>query len=109
MGGTSIAAAFNLIRKEKRVYDRIILLSDNECNTPSYWSGSWVSGAYKDYVRAVASPYVYAVDLASYGTVPVAGDKVNYYFGYGTAMFDDIATKEFNPTMHIDKVRKVVI
>ena len=109
MGGTSIASAFDLIRKEKRVYDRIILLSDNECNTSSYWSGNWVSGAYKDYVRSVASPYVYAVDLASYGTVPVAGDKVNYYFGYGTAMFDDIATKEFNPSMHIDKVRKVVI
>lgn len=109
MGGTSIASAFDLIRKEKRAYDRVIILSDNECNSPSYWSGSWVSGAYKNYVRAVASPYVYAVDLASYGTVPVAGDKVNYYFGYGTAMFDDIATKEFKPTMHIDKVRKVVI
>jgi hypothetical protein len=24
-------------------------------------------------------------------------------------MFDDIASKEFNPQMHIDKVRKIVI
>ena len=107
MGGTSIPAAFDLIRKNKRVYDRIILLSDNECNTP--WSGDWVSGAYKNYVHDVANPYVYAVDLASYGTVPVSGSKVNYYFGYGFAMFEDIASKEFNPAQHIEKVRKIVI
>ena len=107
MGGTSIPAAFELIRKHKRVYDRIILLSDNECNTP--WSGDWVSGAYKNYVHDVTNPYVYAVDLASYGTVPVSGSKVNYYFGYGFAMFEDIASKEFNPAQHIEKVRKIVI
>lgn len=109
MGGTSIPAAFDLIRRSKRAYDRIILLSDNECNTHSYWSGDWVSGAYKNYVHDVADPYVYAVDLAAYGTVPVSGNKVNYYFGYGFAMFEDIASKEFNPAQHIEKVRKIVI
>ena len=109
MGGTSIPSAFELIRNAKRQYDRIILLSDNECNARSYWSGDWVSGAYKKYVHDVANPYVYAVDLASYGTTPVAGDKVNYYFGYGFAMFEDIASKEFNPSAHIDAIRKIVI
>ena len=109
MGGTSIPSAFELIRNAKRQYDRIILLSDNECNARSYWSGDWVSGAYKKYVHDVANPYVYAVDLASYGTTPIAGDRVNYYFGYGFAMFEDIASKEFNPAQHIEKVRKIVI
>lgn len=109
MGGTSIGSAFDLIRMKKRSYDRIILLSDNECNSRSYWSGDWVSGAYKKYVHDVADPYVYAVDLASYGTVPVSGNKVNYYFGYGFAMFEDIASKEFNPMQHLEKVRKIVI
>ena len=109
MGGTCIAAAFDLIRSRKRAYDRIILLSDNECNARSYWSGDWVSGAYKNYVHDVANPYVYAVDLASYGTVPVSGNKVSYYYGYGFAMFEDIASKEFNPAQHIEKVRKIVI
>ena len=109
MGGTSIPSAFELIRNAKRQYDRIILLSDNECNARSYWSGDWVSGAYKKYVHDVANPYVYAVDLAAYGTTPVAGDKVNYYFGYGFAMFEDIASKEFNPSAHIDAIRKIVI
>lgn len=109
MGGTSIPSAFELIRNAKRQYDRIILLSDNECNARSYWSKDWVSGAYKKYVHDVANPYVYAVDLASYGTTPVAGDRVNYYFGYGFAMFEDIASKEFNPSAHIEAIRKIVI
>lgn len=109
MGGTCIAAAFDLIRSRKRAYDRIILLSDNECNARSYWSGDWVSGAYKNYVHDVANPYVYAVDLAAYGTVPVSGNKVSYYYGYGFAMFEDITSKEFNPAQHIEKVRKIVI
>ena len=109
MGGTSIPSAFELIHNAKRQYDRIILLSDNECNARSYWSGDWVSGAYKKYVHDVANPYVYAVDLASYGTTPIAGDRVNYYFGYGFAMFEDIASKEFNPSAHIEAIRKIVI
>lgn len=109
MGGTSIPSAFDLIHNAKRQYDRIILLSDNECNARGYWSGDWVSGAYKKYVHDVANPYVYAVDLAAYGTTPIAGDKVNYYFGYGFAMFEDIASKEFNPSAHIEAIRKIVI
>lgn len=109
MGGTSIPSAFDLIHNAKRQYDRIILLSDNECNARGYWSGNWVSGAYKKYVHDVANPYVYAVDLAAYGTTPIAGDKVNYYFGYGFAMFEDIASKEFNPSAHIEAIRKIVI
>lgn len=104
MGGTSISAAFNKING--KVYDRIILLSDNEAN-----SGSATSTAYKNYMRSVNnSPYVYCIDFASYGTTPLKNDsKINYYYGFGYLMFDDIASKEFNPEMHIEKVRKIVI
>jgi hypothetical protein len=103
MGMTSIAAAFNAIRGRK--YDRIILLSDNEANTGR------TSTAYKEYLRSVnSSPYVYCIDFASYGTTPLKNDgKINYYYGFGYAMFDDIASKEFNPQAHIDKVRQIVI
>lgn len=103
MGMTSIAAAFNAIHGRK--YDRIILLSDNEANTGS------TSRAYKEYIRSVnTSPYVYCIDFAAYGTTPLKNDgKINYYYGFGYAMFDDIASNEFNPQAHIDKVRKIVI
>lgn len=103
MGGTSIAAAFNAING--KVYDRIILLSDYEANTGS------TTNAYKNYLRSVNnSPYVYCVDFAAYGTAPLKNaDKVKYFYGYGYAMFDDIAATEFNPMNHIDKIRKVVV
>jgi polyhydroxyalkanoate synthesis regulator phasin len=110
-GGTCIGAAFDLIRKSKKKYDRIILLSDNECNRSRDWYGrSWVNDDYKAYVRNVCSPYVYCIDFCAYGTVPVANPgKVNYYFGYGYSMFNDITSKEFNPNAHLDEVRKIVI
>ena len=103
MGGTSIEMAFNKINGKQ--YDRIILLSDNEANHGS------TSRAYKNYLRSVnLSPYVYCIDLAAYGTTPLKNDgKINYYYGYGYRLFDDISSKEFNPEMHIDKVRKIVI
>lgn len=108
MGGTNIPAAWELIRRDGKKYDRVILLSDNECN--SSWAGNyWTRGAYKDYVHDVCSPYVYCVDFCSYGTTPLKGDKVSYYFGYGYSLFDDIVNNEFNPLDHIDKVRQVEI
>lgn len=104
MGWTNIASVFELITRQNKVYDRIFILSDNEANHGT------VSAAYKEYIRKAASPYVYAIDLAAYGTAPLKNDgKVNYFFGYGYACFDSIAQKEFNPQMHIDKVRQVVI
>lgn len=107
MGGTNIPAAWDLICRDGKKYDRVILLSDNECN--SSWGGNWTRGAYKNYVHDVCSPYVYCVDFCSYGTTPLKGDKVSYYFGYGYSLFDDIVNNEFNPIEHIDKVRQVEI
>lgn len=104
MGCTSISAAFECARRAKKKYDRIILLSDNEANL------GCTRRAYQNYIHDVCSPYIYAVDLAAYGTAPLKNnDKVNYYYGYGYKLFDDIASSEFNPNMHIDAVRKVVI
>ena len=109
-GGTSIGSAFDHIRKLKRKYDRIFVLSDNECNMRSSWYGNWVSDAYKKYVHDVCSPYVYCVDFCAYGTTILPQtDKIGYYFGYGYSMFEDVAKLEFNPQAHIDKVRKIVI
>ena len=111
MGGTCIGSVFQLMREQKRKYDRVVLLSDNECNRSTDWYGrNWVSDDYKKYVHDVASPYVYCIDFCAYGTTPLKNDgKVNYYFGYGYAMFNDIASREFNPAAHIDKIKAMVI
>lgn len=100
MGGTNIAKAFQLITEYKKKYDRIIIISDNECNY------GVASHSYSNYIRSVCSPYIYALDLAAYGTIPLRNEgKVNYYFGFGYTFFDDIASKEFNPNSVIDKIK----
>lgn len=102
-GCTNLSTAWTLAANEGRLYNRVFILSDNECNQGHNKS------AYVKYIEKVGNPYVYSIDLASYGTTAIAGDRVRYYFGYGYSMFDDIATSEFNPTYHLDKIKKVVI
>lgn len=103
MGGTSLSSAWREAQKSGRKYDRVFILSDNECNRGNSYS------SYMSYVKSCGSPYVYSVDLAAYGTTQLAGDKVRYYYGYGYSMFDDIAKSEFNPNYHLEKVKKIVI
>ena len=104
-GATCPYKAFELMRNMRKSYDRIIFISDNEVN-----SYNLTSDSYRRYIHDVCSPYIYAVDLAAYGTTPISNDnKVQYYYGYGSQLFDDISKNEFNPNYHIDKISKVVI
>lgn len=103
-GGTNPARAFELITNYNKKYDRIVFISDNEVN------GRLTSTAYKKYVHDVCSPYVYGIDLASYGTTPLKNDgKVFYMFGYGPTLYDSISANEFNASSVIDEITKVVI
>lgn len=101
--GTYLGKAWELAQRSGRKYTRTFILSDNECNRGDTYS------SYMSYVKNVGHPYVYSVDLAGYGTNCIAGEKVRYYYGYGFAMFDDIAKSEFNASYHLEQVRKVVI
>lgn len=102
MGGTSLSSAFNLIEREKKSYDRIFILSDNECNYGCQRT------AYKSYVRNVADPYIYSIDLAANGTKPLENEgKVSYLFGYSYAMFDQVKTAEFNPMAVMDIINAI--
>lgn len=103
MGATNLANAWDLASKSGRKYDRVFILSDNECNNGNN------ATAYKNYVAKLGDPYVYSIDLAAYGTTTLAGPKVRYYYGYGYSMFNDIAQVEFNPTYQIDKIKAIVI
>ena len=103
MGNTNIAAAWDLARRQNKAYDRVILLSDYEANRNS------TPDAYRTYVKDVANPYVYQIDLAMNGTVQLKGDKVRNYFGYSFETFDDIAKSEFNPNYHLEKVKAIHI
>lgn len=103
MGMTNLSSAWSKAQSSGRKYDRVFILSDNECNKGSSYS------AYSSYVKSTGDPYVYSIDMAAYGTTTLVGPKVKYYYGYGYSMFEDIVKSEFNPTYHIDKIRKIVI
>ncbi len=103
MGGTDLSTAWRAAVNSGKKYTRVFILSDNECNKGNSYEN------YMQYVNKASNPYVYSVDLAGYGTNCVAGNNVRYYYGYGYAMFDDIANSEFNANHHIEKVKKVVI
>lgn len=103
LGSTNLGAAWQLAAKSGVNYDRVFILSDYECNKGNTYA------AYTSYLRSVGNPYVYSVDLAAYGTTQHVGDNVRYYYGFGFAMFDDIANVEFNPNYHLDKIKKIVI
>lgn len=103
-GYTNPAAAFELITRERKAYDRIIFISDNEVN------GRLTSEAYRRYVHDVCDPYIYGIDLCAYGTTPLKRDgKIQYFFGYGPSMYEAVAASEFNPMEHIDKIRAIEI
>lgn len=103
-GATWLHTVFTLLTNNHKAYDRLIIVSDNAIN------GEVVSSYYKKYVHDVCNPYIYAIDLAAYGTQPLKNEgMVNYYFGYNFQIFDDIANKEFKPQAHLDEVRKIRI
>lgn len=103
MGCTSLASAWRFAQQSGKKYDRVFILSDNECNKGNSYS------AYTSYLESTGNPYVYSIDLAGYGTTQLVGPKVRFYFGYGYSMFDDIVKSEFNPNYHLEKVRAIVI
>jgi len=98
-GATNLASAWELIKG--KAYDRVVIISDNECNRQSQVQ------AYKDYLRTTADPYVYIIDLASYGTVPLASDKVNIYFGAGYQWMDDMLKGEISIADRLAEISKV--
>lgn len=102
-GGTCPYKAWELIATYQKKYDRVIFISDNAVN-----SYNLTSDYYKRYLR-ISSPYVYAIDLAAYGTTPLAGNKIAYFYGYGANLYEDLTKNEFNPSAIIDKVKQIVI
>ena len=103
MGGTDLGEAWRFAADSRKEYDRVFIISDNECNVGSTYNH------YQKYVSKVGDPYVYSIDLAGYGTNAIAGPKVRYYFGYGYGLFEDLEKNEFNPEYHLEKVKKIII
>lgn len=95
-GGTNMAAPFERMIKSGVKADRVIVISDNECNCENSWWGSkTVQAAADEYRRRTGCDcWVHAIDLMGYGTQQFAGPKTNIIAGWSEKVFDFIRLAE---------------
>lgn len=119
-GGTETSLVFKYCMDKKKEFDRIIILSDNESWQESYNPGSsilriagrsagaGVNAFYNEYKRVMnTDPYVYAIDIAGYGTKDVAGSKVFHLAGWSARLLDFVGAMERGETL-VDYVREYI-
>lgn len=93
-GGTNMAAPFEMLKSSGLKVDRVIVISDNECNSSAWWSKP-VQAVADDYRRATGSNcWVHAIDLMGYGTQQFAGPNTNIIAGWSEKVFDFIRLAE---------------
>lgn len=91
-GGTQTSLVFEYAMNSGVAYDRIIILSDNESWSESYY-GSSVQHVYEKY-RKTNDCFVYAVDIQGYGTKDIKSNKVEHICGFSERIFDFMAANE---------------
>lgn len=93
-GGTNMGLPFKKMIADNVKADRIIIISDNECNAASF---------YHQPVQVIADEYrkktnndlwVHAIDLQGYGTQQFRGKKTNIIAGWSEKVFDFIKLAE---------------
>lgn len=89
-GGTETSLVFKYATNLKKVYDRIIIISDNESWSEGYGGVQAYYNAYKK----IADPFVYAIDIQGYGTKDIAGGKVFHLTGWSNRLLDFIGKIE---------------
>ena len=99
-GGTNMSLPFRLMISEKINADRVIILSDNECNSSSFFwrpfNANKTVQSYADEYRKTSGNniWVHAVDLHGYGTQQFHGQKTNIIAGWSEKVLDFINLAE---------------
>jgi 60 kDa SS-A/Ro ribonucleoprotein len=91
-GGTNTGLVFNWIIQNKKQYDRIIILSDNESwQETIYYELKGTQEVFKNYKNETnQNPFIYAIDIQGYGTKDIKGDRVFHIAGWSEKIFDFI-------------------
>ncbi len=98
-GGTNMNLPFEVMIRDRLKADRIIVLSDNMCNTGAHFSWRYQC----DPVQVIADRYrretgnnlwVHAIDLQGYGTQQFHGSKTNIIAGWSEKIFEFILLAE---------------
>ena len=95
-GGTNMFLPFQKMIDDNINADRIIILSDNECNSCGGWYCSKpVQSLADEYRRKTGNDiWVHAIDLQGYGTQQFHGAKTNIIAGWSEKVFNFIKLAE---------------
>lgn len=97
-GGTDIKLPLEKMLRDNIYADRLIILSDNEINSTSYYHGGYtktcqtVANDYRD--RVNPNLWVHAIDLQGYGTQQFIGGKTNIVAGWSERLLEFITLAE---------------
>lgn len=97
-GGTNIKLPLEKMLRDGVYADRLIILSDNEINSTSYYHGGYtktcqtVANDYRDEVNP--NLWVHAIDLQGYGTQQFIGGKTNIVAGWSERLLEFITLAE---------------
>lgn len=104
-GGTNMGAAFDLLSETGFDADRVILLSDNECNADG-GSGRWFGRYYESGKKAIQhrleryrkkvghDVWCHAIDLMGYGTAQFIGPKTQLLAGWSESVLRFVSMAE---------------
>lgn len=106
-GGTNMSLPFLEMINYDIDCDRIIILSDNECNASLYYTSDYVIQKYADDYRKKSGKdiWVHAVDLCGYGTQQFAGKHTNVIAGWSEKIFEFITLVEQGMDTLIKKIK----
>lgn len=95
-GGTDMGLPFEKMLREHVKCDRVIILSDNQCNSGNSWYRHKTVESLADEYRKQSGNdiWVHAVDLEGYGTQQFDGAKTNIISGWSEKVFDFILLAE---------------
>lgn len=110
-GGTNMELLFNKIYRDSIECDRLIIISDNECNTyGTYGYGVPVQKIADIYRQHMNKDFwVHAIDLMGYGTQQFAGRKTNIIAGWSEKVFEFILLAEQGEDTLVKRIENYTI
>lgn len=102
-GGTETSLVFTHALQKGIVYDRFIIISDNESWGESFFSrGTSVQDIYNAYKKRTGTdPFVYAIDIQGYGTKDLSSGRVKHLAGWSDRLLDFIGENERDVVSYI--------
>lgn len=104
-GGTDMKLPFEAMLERNIKADRIIILSDTECNSRWGWSKPVQTLADEYRRRTGNNIWVHAIDLEGYGTQQFHGPRTNIIAGWSEKVFEFILLAEQGTDSLIKRIR----